>query len=208
MVIAFVCAALWLHGTSLALFDREAPLNFGSAARTALWHLLPLFVIAIAAALIYGVLAYWHDSFAHKAFVIGSYTTMKLRKPVPPSGVLRWYHGLIWLLRWLIVPAVLFPLAAAVARFGWRGFHLRSLKRGKNVLYWLEVCALLLLAIWVPFKLFFWVPQITPFAWQMVSFLARLGSGYLLFVAALLSLEFLTSAGKPPLTQPSTTSSP
>src|SRR5581483_6028963 len=147
----FVCAALWLHGTSLALFHREAPLSFGAAARTTLRHLLPLFLIAIAAALIYGLLAYWNDSFAHKAFVIGSYTTIKLRKPVPPSGVLRWYRGFIWLLRWLIVPALLFPLTATVARFGWRGFRLHSLRRGKNLVYWFEVCVLLLLAIWVPF---------------------------------------------------------
>ncbi len=208
VIVAFTCCGVWLHGTSLALFSRETQSSFGRAARAALRHLVPLLVIVITAALLYALLAYWHNSFGHKAFVIGSYTTMKLRKPVPPSRVLQAFHVLIWLLRWLVVPAILLPLAADVAIHGWRGFQFRSLRHSRRILYWPAVCALLVCAIWVPLKLVAWVPEISKFTLQMASFLGRIGVGYLLFVAALLALEFLTSAGKPRLSQPSTASSP
>jgi hypothetical protein len=207
VIVVFVALALWLHGTALVLFNRENGASFGSAARTALRHLAPLFLLAIAAALIYGVLAWWHDRFAHNAFVIGSYATMKLRKPVAPSGVLRAFYVFIWLLRWMIVPVLLFPLAAGVASGGWSGFRLRVARRARWF-YWLEVCALLLCAVWVPLKLANWVPHTERFALQLVSFLSRLGVGYLLFVAALLALEFVTSAGRPRTSQPSTAGSP
>jgi hypothetical protein len=208
VVIAFAGSALWLHGTALAFFHHDIAPSFVDAVRTALRHVLPLVVVGIAAAIIYGLLAYWHDSFGHKAFVIGSYATMKLRKPVPPASVLRWYQALVWLLRWLVVPAVVFPLAANVAASGWAGFRLHSLRRCRNPLYWIEVCALLLLAVWVPLKLIRWIPQIPRFEWQIVSFLGRAGVAYLLFVAALLALEFVTSAGRPRLSQPNTASAP
>ncbi|HEY7306217.1 MAG TPA: hypothetical protein VH601_18980, partial [Bryobacteraceae bacterium] len=113
VLLAFVCGALWLHGTAFAHFDRAANLSFRQAAIRALHHLLPLFVLALAAAIIYGLLAWWHDVFQHSAFIIGSYSTMKLRKPVPPSAVERGFHVFIWILQWIVMPVILFPLAAA-----------------------------------------------------------------------------------------------
>jgi hypothetical protein len=208
IVLFFACCALWLHGTALVMFNREAGTGFRRAANMAFRHLPPLLTLAIGAVIIYGLIAYWHDSFGHKAFVIGSYATMKLRKPVPPSGVQRAFFVLIWLLRWVVVPVFLLPLAGTVAARGWSGFRLAALRRSKQFVWWIQVCALLLLAILVPLEILAWVPKFNPFAIQMLSFIARIGAGYLLFVAALLALEFFTSAGKPRFSQPSTVSSP
>jgi len=208
VIVAFAAAALWLHGTALVLFSRASGPGFTAAARTALRHLAPLFLVAVLAAITYFLLAWWLASFGHKAFVIGSYATMKLRRPVAPSGVLRAFSVFIWLLRWMIVPAVFFRLAASVAARGWPGFSLPWPKPRTRWLYLPATCALLLCAIWVPLKLIGWVPDIKQFALQLVSLLSRLGVGYLLFAGALLVLEFLTSAGKPPATQPSTAASP
>ena len=208
VIVLFTLGALWLHGTALVLFNRETETRFAAAARIALRHLAPLFVIAAGAAIVYWLLALWNDSFGHNAFVIGSYATMKLRKPVAPSGVLRAFYVFIWLLRWMIVPVILLRLGASVALRGWAGFRFPWPMPRFRWFYWVEVCALLLCAIWVPLKLIDWVPHITQFALQLASFLSRLGVGYLLFVFALLILEFLTSAGKPRLSQPSTASSP
>ncbi len=206
IILIFICSGLWLHGTGLALFGEWRSIR--TARRTTLRNLLPLFVLCAAAVIIYGLLAYWHDAFGHKAFVIGSYATMKLRKPVAPSGVLRAFHVVIWILRWLVVPALLLPVAARVAISGWAGFRVTPLRRRWRVLYWIEVCALLVIAIWVPLRLIEWVPQISQFSLQMVSFALRLGCGYLLFVGGLLAVEFLTSSGKPRLSQARTVSSP
>jgi hypothetical protein len=208
VILVFICSALWLHGTALSLFNSPRESNLPSAARSTLHHLAPLFVIAICAGAIYALLAWWHNSFGHQAFVIASYATMKLRKPIRPASVLRAVHVLIWILRWLVVPVIFFPLAAAAAKHGWRGFTTNFFRRSKWILYAAAVCLLLLCAISLPLKLVGWVPEIPRFLLQMASFLARIGVGYLLFVAALLSIEFLTSAGKPRLSQSKTVASP
>lgn len=207
IVIGGVCAALSLHGTALVYFDRDhRERTLASALRTAARNLFPLLVVAILAAVIYGLLAYIYNKFQHNAFLIGSYATMHARKPLAPAKVLRWYHVFIWILRWLVVPALLFPLTAAVARMGWVGFRVRSLRL--NPLYWVEVCLLLLLAVVVPLRLMNWIPEFSKFAVQMTSLIARMGLGYLLFVAALLTIEFLTARGRPRFTQPNTVPSP
>lgn len=206
--LIFVFGALWLHGTAFAHFDGTANRSFSRAALRTLRHLAPLFVLGVLAAVIYGMLGWWHDSLQHNAFVIGSYTTMKLRKPVPPSSVERWFHAFIWILRWVVVPVILLPLAAGAAADGWRGIRWRSLVPGRRILYWIEVCALLLCAIWVPLRLVHWIPPLSGFNGQFASLAVRLGTGYLLFVAALLSLEFFTSSGRPRATQIRTASAP
>jgi hypothetical protein len=208
VVLLFVLSALWLHGTALALFHREARPGFAAAALNVGRNLIPLFVLAITAIAIYWVLAKIYGQFGHKAFLVASFLTLHLRKPVSPGRVLGWYRDFIWLLRWLIVPVLLLPLAANTALIGWRGYQLHSLRRSGSVLYWIEVCALLLIAIWVPLRLLHWIPEFARFNAQMASFAARFALGYLLFVAALLSLEFFTSGGKPRAIQPNTVASP
>jgi hypothetical protein len=208
VILIFVCGALWLHGTAMAMFNLEHEWGFGQAAAVALRRLLPLLVLTVVVLCIYGLLSYWHDSFQHKAFVIGSYATMRLRRPVPPSGVMRVFGVFIWILRWIVIPGLFIPLACEVVAHGWSGFRRTGLWRAKRPVWWLEICALLLVAILVPLKLVGWVPHLDHFPSQMVSFIVRLGVGYLLLVAGLLTLEFAASAGKPRWSQPSTVSSP
>jgi hypothetical protein len=208
VLLFFMVSALWLHGTSFAVFDGESQPPLHAAASTTSGHLVPLFVLAVIAIFIYWVLTALFDKFAHSAFVIASFWTLHVRKPLSPARVLSCWHAFIWLLRWVIVPAILLPFAAAIASNGWRGYRVRSLRRSRSPLYWVEVCALMLLAIWVPLRLLHWVPELKPFNAQMASFLGRLALGYLLFVFSLLLIEFFTSAGKPRVTQPSTAGSP
>lgn len=208
ILLLFMLGALWLHGTAFAVFENHRETGFIAAARTVASNLIPLFVLAICAMVLYWALAQLYQKFTHSAFVIASFLTLHLRKPVSPGRVLAWYHGLIWILRWVVVPAILLPLAASLARHGWRGYRLSFLRRSRNPLYWIEVCAFLLLAIWVPLKLVHWIPKLPAFNAQMASFVARFALGYLLFIAALLSLEFFTSAGKPREIHPSTVASP
>jgi hypothetical protein len=201
IVLLFILSALWLHGTALVVLNGEARRAFPGAAKMVARHLIPLLALAIIAIAIYWSLAWLYDQFGHKAFIVGSFLTLHLRKPIAPGRVLAWYHSLIWLFRWVIVPVILLPVAAKTALRGWRGYKLRSLRRSRNVLYWMEVCALLLLAVWAPLRLLQWKPEFTNFSAQMASFVARFGVGYFLFVAALLSVEYFTSAGNPRSTQ-------
>lgn len=196
VLLVFGLGALWLHATALAFFGGDA-----AAPSTALRRLPWLFVLAVVVTFVYGLLLYCYGAFDHIAFVIGSAATMALRRPVPPARVLACFHAFIWLLRWVVVPALALPLAARIVS----KTSPRLLRRWP---YWLAVGALLLCAFWVPPRLLDWIPKANGFGMQAASFAARIGFGYLLFVAALLALEFFTSAGKPRSSQPSTVVSP
>jgi hypothetical protein len=198
VLLALVLGALWLHATALAFFGQE---DLRAAASLALRRLPRLFVLAVAVTLVYGLLSYCYGAFDHMAFVIGSAATMTLRRPVPPARVLACFHAFLWLLRWVVVPALALPFAArTVSRTSPRIF--------RRWPYWLAVGALLLCAIWVPLRILDWIPKANGFGLQAASLAGRIGLGYLLFVAALLALEFFTSAGKPRSSQPSTVVSP
>lgn len=199
--LAFGLAALWLHGTALALFAQESTTSFAAAGWTTLRRLPWLFLLAVIVALVYILLSYCYGAFDHGAFVIASWLTMTLRMPVRPASVLSCFHALIWLLRWIVVPAVTLPFAARLV-------SKTSLRLGRRWPYWLAVGGLLLVAVWVPLKLLHWRPITKGFALEVASLVARIGAGYLLFVVALLALEFLTSFGKPPASHPSTVVSP
>jgi hypothetical protein len=201
VLLVFGLGALWLHATALAFFVRDSASNFRTAAFTALRRLPQLFVLAVVVALVYGLLSYCYGAFDHTAFVIGSASTMTLRRPVPPARVLACFHALIWVLRWIVVPALALPLAACIVGE-------RSSRLSRRWPYWLAVGALLLCAVWVPLRLLDWIPNVNGFGAQSLSFAIRIGVGYLLFVAALLTLEFFTSAGRPSPSQPSTVVSP
>lgn len=200
VLLFFGLGALWLHGTALAFFAQRPKANFAAAARTALHRVPWLFALAIIVVFLYILLSYCYGAFDHTAFTIGSWLTMTLRKPVPPARVLDFYHALIWILRWIVIPALALPIAAHLVS--------KTPRIVRRLPYWLVAGALLLLAVWVPLKLLDWIPRVSGFSAEAASFVARIGAGYLLFVAALLALEFLTSAGKPRESQPNTAVSP
>jgi hypothetical protein len=208
VLLIFALAATWLHATALVMFRPDEGLRLPGAALRTLRHLLPLFFLSVLVLLVYLALAYFYDSFGHEAFTIGSFGTMKLRRPVEPNNVLQAFHFFIWLLRWFVVPVMTLPLASEIANRGWPGFNLVAFKRSRNVLFWIQAGLLTVAAVHLPLHLFLWVPKMSSFSMEVISVMARLGLAYLLFTAGLLALEFVTSAGMPPVTQPSTVGSP
>ena len=178
-----------------------------AAWREALRNLLPLALAALVIVAIYVLLARWADYSATPATNVASYLTLKLRKPVKPSTVLRVFNVALWLVRWVVIPVFLLPMLSATAARGWHGFGAAG-ALARKWLYWIEAPVLLLCAIWVPSKLLGWVPGVDGFSTEMASFVLRAGVAYLFFVTAGLVLAFVTSGGKPPLTQPSTVASP
>jgi hypothetical protein len=208
VVATFVGTAIWLHGATFIYFDGNEDPRLQAAAKLALRHLPPLLVFTLIAVLIYVLFWRWTTSLAHAGFLISSYLTMTLRIPVTPAGVVRTLNGLLWFVRWIVLPVCLIPVFANVAKLGWRGFLPKPLRGARKWIYWIEVVILVFCAIWLPSKLFAWRPEFKAFALQMASFLLRAGLAYLLFVSGLLAIERLTSAGRPDLSQPSRASSP
>ena len=206
VIVFFALAAVWLHGTALVVFGRECSVM--QAGKRSLQSVLPLLLLAGLVLLLYLALQRFYNSFEHQAFVIGSYSTMKLRRPVEPQSVLNVFHGIIWLLRWFVVPALAWPLAAEIAERGWSGYSMSAFRKRRRFLFWIQTGIFSLLAVLVPMRLFFWIPDTPGFGWELVSVMARLGCGYLLFTGGLLAVEYFTSAGRPRVTQLSTAGLP
>ena len=192
--LAIFTAFCGLHGATFAYF-REGKIGV---------RLVPLVVAAIGAIVLYALIAQWAAYSGQPAFELASYLTLKLRKPVKPAAVIRVFHIALWLVRWVLLPLVLLPVASGVAARGWRGFGEFGW-RGRG---WLLVPVLVLCGLWLPFVLLGWVPRVGGFWLQMASFVVRMGLAYLLFVAAAVALEFVTSRGRPVLSQPKTVASP
>ena len=194
--LAIVAAASLLHGATLASFRKDAAPGVGASVRTTLRHMAPLLLVVLAAIAIYGFLAWWQGYSVTPSAKLASWLTLKFRKPVRPSTVLAFFNAILWMVRWVLLPADLLPLFSGVASRGWRGFNEFGWRRYSR-LYRLEVPVLVLVAIWVPVRLLEWVPKMSGFSMEMTSFAVRVGVAYLLFVAAAMVLAYLTSRGKP-----------
>jgi len=180
----------WLHGATFAYFSgtRRLPLR----------RLPPLVAVAIVLLAAYWGLAQWAGYSGQPAFKIASYLTMTLRKPVKPATILKVFNIGLWLVRWMVAPAVALPIFSGIA----------SRHQSRKWWYWIATPALLVCALWLPLRLMGWTPLTGGFAVEMFSFVVRLLTAYLLFVGAWLVLVFLTSGGSPRATQSSTAASP
>ena len=193
--LLIVAAASLLHGATFASFREGVEPGVGPAFRTVLRHLLPVLVMVLAAIAIYVFLSWWEGYSVTPSAKLASWLTLKFRKPVRPATVLRYFNAVLWMVRWVLLPADLLPLFSGVASRGWRGFDEFGWRRYSR-LYRLEVPLLTLCALWVPIRLLNWVPKVSGFTMEMTSFTARTVVGYLLFVGAAMVLAYLTSRGK------------
>lgn len=108
-----------------------------------------------------------------------------------------------WPFVWLVVVAVLLPLAGAAVNglpIAWAAY--------RHWWYWAAALLLLLVGIYLPLKLVGWVPSVSGFTLQAASFAVRVGVGYLLFVTAWVMLAYVSVGGKPRTAQPSTVAFP
>jgi hypothetical protein len=197
--LAILALACWFHGATLVFFRKDGELKINDAFRSALRHVPALLSAAILVLALYGLLAWAAGAGAQSAFRLASWLTLKLRTPVKPATVARIFLGAFWILRWVVLPTGLLPMASGIAERGWRGFGEFSWRSGWR--YWLEVPLLLVAGLLLPFVLLGWVPAVSGFTLEMVSFSLRALVAYLLFVGAIWTLEQVT-AGRGPAAYP------
>jgi hypothetical protein len=180
----------WFHGATLVFFGASEP-KINGAFRTALRHVPALVVAAVVVLVLYGLVAWAAAASGQPAFRLASWLTLKLRTPVKPATMARIFLGGFWIVRWMVLPAGLLPMASGLAARGWRGFGEFSWRGGWR--YWLEVPLLLVAGLWLPFVVLGWVPVVSGFTLEMVSFAVRMLAAYLLFVGAVWTLEWVTA---------------
>ncbi|HMD71052.1 MAG TPA: hypothetical protein VKF41_06890 [Bryobacteraceae bacterium] len=184
-----VCGACWLYGAGFAFFVQH---RIGAAFRAALRRLAPLVAAAIGVVVVYALLMQTRDAMDNPGFRLASWLTLHLRRPVKPATVQAVFHGVFWVLRWIVAPVLILPIGPAIVSRGWAGFGAVA-SRCRVWLYWLEAPALLLAAVWAPLKLVGWAPHMSSFGGEMTSFVVRAAVAYLLFAAGWLGLAFVTA---------------
>ncbi len=188
-ILGLVC---WFHGATLVFFRKGGEATINDAFRVALRHIPALVTAAVAVLALYGLLAWAAGASGQPAFRLASWLTLKLRTPVRPATVARVFLGGFWLVRWMVLPVALLPMASGIAARGWRGFSEFTWRGGWR--YWLEVPLLLAAGLLLPFVLLGWVPAVSGFAMEVVSFSLRMLAAYLLFVGAVWTLEWRTAS--------------
>ena len=117
-----------------------------------------------------------------------SWLTFHLRKPIKPATWVRSYLAVLWGVRWIVLPALVLPVAAGAACNGLRGMG----RRGRKV-FWLEYLIALIAGLYVPSVLMGWVPKLTGTATQVISFGLRFGFAYVLVITAWLAMTFFSA---------------
>jgi hypothetical protein len=132
---------------------------------------------------------------------------ISLRKYAPQFGVWFWqkspsflhfgsprqvFHGtdwLLWLLPWVLVPAMGLPVATTVAAVGFRVKRMaRSLRVLRRPAYWLWFCALMLVGAYIPYKLVWWIPDLSDLRKQAWSMGTRFLLAYVILISAWVAL--------------------
>jgi hypothetical protein len=168
--LAILALACWLYGATFVYFRSGNP-------RIAPRHLAALVGAVLGVILLYAALAWAADATNQPAFRLASWLTLHFRKPVKPATISRIVQGFFWIVRWGVLPVLLFVLVTRIRN--WR--------------YWLVVPALLLAGLQLPFVLLRWIPAFDSFAMQFASFTVRIVVAYGLFVAASLMLAFVSA---------------
>jgi hypothetical protein len=186
--LGILALACWFHGATLVFFRKGDGTEVGikDAFRAALRHLPALLAAAILVLALYGLVA-WAAASGQPAFRLASWLTLKLRTAVKPTTVARIFLGGFWIVRWVVLPVALLPMASGIAARGWRGFGEFSWRRGWRC--WLEVPLLLVAGLLLPFVVLSWVPVVSGFTLEVVSFSVRMLVAYLLFVGSVWTLE-------------------
>jgi len=194
VAVVILSMACCLHGGTLVFFRADQPRSLSAAFRTVLRHMAPFLAAVILVAAVYWLLAQWAAYSATPALRIASWCTLKLRQPIKPAMVLRAFNIVLALVRWMVVPVFFLPMFSGIAARGWRGAAEFGRHR-RDRFYWAAAPLLLLCALALPWQLVAWVPHVSSFAMEMLSFMARAAVSYVLFITGWIFLASLTSGG-------------
>jgi hypothetical protein len=199
LAIVFLAGACGAYGAALAYFREVSERKAWKAWRVSGRNMAPMAVAVIAVGSICLTVANGSAWSARMVTRIASILHLRIKTSTATATG----RGIVWLLLWVVLPVLLLPMLAAISDSGWRGFRAIGSK-SRKWLFWIEAPVLLLLAVRLPMFLLSWIPRVRGFRMEAFSFGVRAGLAYLLFGAGWLTLAFVTSGGRPRLTQPNT----
>jgi hypothetical protein len=180
--ILTVVFTVWLRVGTLSWFRvaeyRTQP-AIGPAYRRGWRHIVPLAIwFAVLVAIVWVILS------------AGNYTPQfavwirqKVNAGPPPRNVMRDTDWLLFLVLWVIVPAIWAPVATTISAVGFSGSHMvRSWRVLRRPMYWVLFCVLVALLAWVPYKLVSWVPGLSTMSAQAWSAGLRFLFAYVILI--------------------------
>ena len=191
LALVTVLFVLWLRAGTLSWFRvaglRSQP-SIGPAFRRGWRHVVPL----AAWAAVYAVLACIIISAGNYTPQFAVWIRQKANAGPSPRNVMHGSDWLLFALLWVILPAIWIPIATTIAAVGFSGAHVRrSLRVLRQPLYWLLYCILMALAVWVPYKLVTWVPELSTLRGQAWSAGLRFAVAYISLISAGLGLMWM-----------------
>src|ERR1700722_7138971 len=111
---------LWLQdGTFVYCADRSQ--GVWTAFRKSLKTLAIFSAVAIGFVLLCWALGKLDGPLTTAGQRTASWLTFHLRRPIKPATWVRWYLAALWCVRFIVLPAIVLPIAAGAARSGARG---------------------------------------------------------------------------------------
>ena len=176
LAVAVVVAALWLHAGTLVYFAHAQTARgaFRAAGRT-----LPLFA---AWAVLLCTCLYLVDSRRDDIYQFAGYLRSILplagRRYVSDPAIQSAAALVLWVFFWIMVPGLLLPMGAQLARRGLRGLGAVGWRAwGRSVgarQYWAALIVLALVGVRVPQALVGWVPKMSTGSGETGSLVVRL----------------------------------
>jgi hypothetical protein len=186
--VAVIFFGVWLRAGTFAYFriaEFRDNATVWRAFRRSVRHMVALAIWAAAGAALVWLL--W--SLRTYTPQTGVWMRQKLGAGPSPRNVTRDLNCLIMLLVWLVIPVIWLPLATTIAAAGVRFRHLvRSLRVLRRPAYWLWLCAMMLVGAYVPYKLVWWVPDLSDLRKQAWSMGFRFLLAYVILISAWIAL--------------------
>jgi hypothetical protein len=189
LAVVLVCGALLLHAGTLNYFylqDRNENAQLKEVFGRALRH---LFAVAVCVLVIYLLwsLVTRADRYAE---TLPAYLRSNLpefvRRHAGEPFFNSLFAGILFALRWILVPGLILPFIASASCFGFRGLGWKGIKTWKKTVfslaYWGIVILAALLGVLATEKLMGWTPDFrtSTFAGEKASLAVRLFASYLL----------------------------
>ena len=108
-----------------------------------------------------------------------------------PRHLTQYADWLLWLLILVLVPAIFLPVAATVAAAGFGKQVSHSLRVLKRPVYWVWFCVLMFVGVYIPYKLIWWMPNVSTLRQQAWSMGLRFFAAYVIFTIAWIALVWM-----------------
>jgi len=193
LAVCVIVLVVWLRAGTFAYFRLAAFRVNGAvwrAFRRSLWHIVALALWAM----VFAVLAWLLWDLRSYTPQAGVWLRQKLNAGPPPRNVTRDLNWLIVLIVFFIIPAIWLPIASTVAATGFAKGTLQSWRVLKHLLYWLWLCVLLFIGIYVPYKVVWWIPNVDDLRQQAWSMGLRFFAAYLILITAWIALVWMVGA--------------